>query len=110
MGRTIDAEPNPHLEASDGMYATHVADGQRPSTTIIEAVAEVEGVAPTDVDGRLYDVVDPDALDRLFERTHSAVRTAGCVTFPAFGYLVMVFGNGDVIIHDVDVQSECNDN
>lgn len=37
-----------------------------PSTAVIMAVAEARGVDPVDLDCRLADVVDPDALDRLF--------------------------------------------
>ena len=37
-----------------------------PSTTVVECVADVKGVDPSALDDRLYDRVDPGALDSLF--------------------------------------------
>lgn len=37
-----------------------------PSIAVIEAIADVRGVEPTDLDGVLYDLIDPEALDALF--------------------------------------------
>lgn len=37
-----------------------------PSIAVIEAIADIEGVEPTDLDGVLYDLIDPEALDALF--------------------------------------------
>jgi len=36
------------------------------SHAVVVAVAEHNGVDPLDLDERLYDCIDPDALDRLF--------------------------------------------
>ena len=36
------------------------------STAVVMAVAEARGIDPIDLDCRLTDAVDPDALDRLF--------------------------------------------
>lgn len=47
---------------------------------VIEAVAAREGVAPTDIDEPLYEVIDPDALDNLF------TDTTGRVVFEYHGY------------------------
>jgi len=35
--------------------------------TVLRALADSKGVAPTNLDVQLYDVIDPDALDRLFD-------------------------------------------
>lgn len=37
------------------------------SETIVQKVAACEGVDPTDLAPALYDVVDPDALENLFQ-------------------------------------------
>lgn len=36
-----------------------------PTTTVIEAIAEHEGLDPLDLEQPLYEVVDPDALDSM---------------------------------------------
>lgn len=59
---------------------------------ILTAVAEREGVAPTDLDEPLYGVVDPDALESLF-RTGT-----GTVTFSYLGYEVVVHSDDRVSI------------
>jgi len=43
-------------------------DGPAPSVAVVEAIAELAGVDPTDLSAEgvvLYDYVDPDALDAL---------------------------------------------
>ncbi|PSP85677.1 hypothetical protein BRC83_02855 [Halobacteriales archaeon QS_1_68_17] len=37
------------------------------ATTVIEAIADVEGVAPRDLQAPLYDWVDAEALSALFD-------------------------------------------
>jgi hypothetical protein len=37
------------------------------ATTVIEAIADVEGVAPEDLQAPLYDWVDAEALSALFD-------------------------------------------
>ena len=39
------------------------------SHAVVVAVAEQNGVDPLDLDERLYDCIDPDALDTLFAST-----------------------------------------
>lgn len=39
--------------------------GVTPSTAVIEAIAEYEGVDPLDLKQPLHDVIDTDALDAL---------------------------------------------
>lgn len=68
-----------------------------PSYRVVEAVATREGVDPTELRPKLNDVVDPDALDRLFS-DGSATREAptGHVEFRYCGYDVTVFSDGRV--------------
>ena len=50
------------------VYRTrHDFDGDdRVSTSVVLAVSNALAADPTDLDTRLYDALDPDALDRLF--------------------------------------------
>lgn len=74
------------------------ADDERPvSRTVVETVAEASGVAPMEIDQPLYEAVDPDALDRLFEPADEAV-VGGQVIFSYAGYEVTVTARGDVCV------------
>jgi hypothetical protein len=60
------------------------------SVDVIEAVAAREGVSPTELPEPLYESIDPDALDALFQ-----VGT-GRVLFEYLSYEVTVTSDGDV--------------
>ena len=69
------------------------------STTVTMAVADVAGVEPSDIPEQLYDVIDPEALDALFEPKDSgAPRRGGRLTFSLYGHHVTVRGNGSVTV------------
>ncbi|WP_158056005.1 HalOD1 output domain-containing protein [Halorussus halophilus] len=52
------------------------------SELVVEAISICVGAEPTDLGVTLYDVVDPDALDRLFGvQTDGTPRVGGQVTF-----------------------------
>jgi len=70
------------------------------SEKVIERVAKAEGVSPVALDTSLYETIDPDALDRLFERTAGNNRMEGTVVFPFQGYDVSVTGEGHVIVEE----------
>jgi hypothetical protein len=55
-----------------------------PSRAVVETVADAEGVDPVDLEPPLYEVIDAEALDRLFRGG------AGEVTFEYAGYEVTV--------------------
>lgn len=57
---------------------------------IIEAVAGAEGVTPDELDACLYDVIDPDALNALFQQGDDGPATEGSVSFGFHGYTVTV--------------------
>jgi hypothetical protein len=63
-----------------------------PSDAVVAAVAEREGVPRHELDGSLYEAVDPDALDDLFNDTH------GWVTFGFLGYTVTVDSDQEVAV------------
>lgn len=70
----------------------------RLSRAVVDAVAEAEGVDPTDLDP-LYGVIDPDCLDALFaphQRVHGAPDPAAAVTFDYHGYEVRATATGTV--------------
>jgi hypothetical protein len=62
------------------------------SRAVVEAVAARDGIDPVDVETPLYEVVDPDALDALFDGR------AGEVTFEYSGYRVTVTESGEVTL------------
>lgn len=75
-----------------------------PSQAVVEAVAEREGVDPTEIEPPAYDplyaAINPEALDRLFETSGTSSAEAS-VSFEYEGYDVVVFGDGRVSIDDV---------
>lgn len=73
-------------------------DDRPASARVLDAVAAAEGVRPCEIDARLYDVVDPDALNDLFRDAES--RTT--LTFPFCGYIVTVHGGGEIELSSVD--------
>ena len=70
------------------------AEDESVSQTVIMAVAEATDVDPIDLDPRISDVIDPDALDRLFETGQSEMRLkfamAGCQVIVHADYVVVV--------------------
>lgn len=71
--------------------------------TIVEAVAERDGVDVTDLQPPLHDVVDTDALESLFERTPDGATAS--VSFAYCGYTVRVDATGDVEISDAELDT-----
>lgn len=70
-------------------YSSDVAT----STTVIMAVADERGVESLDLDVRLNDVVDPDALDALVESMNE-----GYIEFSIADYHVRVQASGNVFV------------
>lgn len=71
---------------------------QNISNTIIETVADAEGVAPTELETRLYDVIEPEALNELFQHREDGPVTEGVVSFTFHGYEVTVHSDSSVEI------------
>lgn len=70
------------------------------SQTIVYAVAETKGVDPLELNERLYDCIDPDALDTLFAAGgHEAV---GSVVFTMAGCKVRVESGRAVVVTSTD--------
>lgn len=65
------------------------------SVSVVEAVAEAKGSDPLDLRETLYEVVDPDALDRLFPvDPHGTSWTDGRVTLNLCDCRVVIQGTG----------------
>ncbi|NGM70538.1 hypothetical protein G6M89_16275 [Natronolimnobius sp. AArcel1] len=71
----------------------------RPSLRVLERIAEADGVDLVDMEPPLHDVVDTDALDRLFESTHQdgPIRR-GSVSFRYREHDVTVHADGRVVL------------
>lgn len=82
-------------------------DGYPVSFDVIAAIADAEGVDPVEIEPPeyqpLYEVVNPEALDALFEtRENGMPRTAGRIEFPYCGYHVVVSSDGEVDVSDAE--------
>lgn len=71
---------------------------QPPSQTIIERVAQAENADPLDLELPLYEAIDPDALDALFEPTNEGLRSNGQIIFDYHGHTVVVASDGTVTL------------
>lgn len=65
------------------------------TATIVEKIADREGVEPTELRPPLYEVVNPDALESLFRSQGN-----GRVEFAYCGYDVVVRSDGAVSVGD----------
>lgn len=92
--------------ADDGTYhASHDVYGSDPvSTTIVRRLAEIDGADVTDLGFSLYDHVDTDSLDGLFQpRADAGPPFDGHLTFVVGRYRITVHGSGDI---EIDVGDE----
>lgn len=77
-----------------------------PSETVIDEIAEREGVDPVEVTPCLYEVIEPDALDTLVASfLRGPFETDGRVAFSYCGYDVTVESDGTVLL-DAVVENE----
>jgi hypothetical protein len=87
-----------------GGSGTYQADpDQSLSGAVVEAIAtnsELDALEIADEFGPLYDVIDPSALDSLFQPMGTADRSACCVTFEYADYRVTVDQTGWVVLAD----------
>lgn len=70
------------------------------STVVIFAVAEHEGVDPTDLHPPLFEAIDPDALDSLFPAWGTERAGTARLVFSYRGHEVEVSSDGDVQVFD----------
>lgn len=72
---------------------------RRPLVTphsIVEAVAEREGVPPMELEPALADSIDPDALEALLDRSRSPSPVE--IRFDYAGYGVTVDSDGEIVV------------
>lgn len=68
------------------------------SVFVVETVQSIAESGRDLSDEPLYDSIDPDALDRLFEPHDRGLRDGGRVTFSFAGHRVTVQGDGSVFV------------
>jgi len=77
-----------------------IAPDESVSTAVVRAVSAVEGRDPRSL-GPLSDVLDPDALDALFEsRPNGRPRTGGQLSF-IYSDCVVTIDNGEYLALDL---------
>lgn len=107
----MDTSDIPNELLTDGGQHTFEAEFSRrpPSIAIVESIAAIEDVTPTDVDFSLYEDIDPDALDTIFANPDDDEETTEdgeiVAEFQIDGYVVQVRDNGTITITAPD-QSE----
>lgn len=74
-----------------------------PSTAVVMAVAAARGIDPIDLDCRLTDAVDPDALDRLYTDDRRRASTTPELEFSLGGCSVTVHEDGSVSATETSV-------
>ena len=88
------------MEAMTGTASNEVRNVCRNgqiSETVVTAVAEAKGVDPLDLKP-LYDVIDPDALNRMFRPSAGSPPAVMELSFSMAGCKVVVHGDGEVVV------------
>lgn len=83
--------------ASDAIHSSDTP----PSTKLIEVVAARKGVAPLDLPERLYDAIDPDALDALLMPSNADGDDSLSVEFTYCGYHVSMDQDGHITLQPI---------
>ena len=82
-------------------HAESATEVSPTSELVIEAIAEQAGVDPLEFDVPLGDVVDPDALDSMFDPQYDEPRKRGRVEFTYQEYRVTVVSDRSGVSVDV---------
>lgn len=109
-------EYHPDYDPETGTYhVTHDWDGDDTlGITVVRAVGAILPGGVDELDDVLFDAIDPDALDRLFDpgsrrpqtpATGRNSRSAG-VWFTFADHHVVVYGSGDIEIHPPDADDD----
>lgn len=88
------------IQATNSYYTQHDFDGPATlSTTVVHALSEVADVDVTNTDSTLFQHIDPDALNSLFDPVDSGnSRTTGRLSFTMWGHSITVHGDGRIEI------------
>lgn len=76
---------NQSHQASETVRSNFDRSEKAPSIAVVEAIAAIENVSPTDLSMRLYDYINPNSLDELVD-SESGVS----VTFSVDQYQIQV--------------------
>lgn len=87
-------------QAVKPLHAFTWSESEQPSSAIVIAISEVTGTDPMVLEP-LYNVIDPDALNSLFESTGPS-RLDGSVSFEYCGYQVTIEADGRGFIAELD--------
>jgi hypothetical protein len=81
---------------------TALGDDRKVSTAVVEAVAEAEGVTPTEIDTPLHRAIDPEALNRLFGPERASTDAGPHVTFTYTDYEITVLGPERIVVRPAE--------
>lgn len=74
-------------------------NGETPAMAIVDAVAAAEGVDATELPS-LYDVIDTDALNKLFTTKNGEVGTEAILSFSVNDWNVFISADGRIRVCD----------
>lgn len=86
------------------MSLSAVSESRPPSTRIVTAVASKADVDPIDLPP-LYDVIEPDALDRFVRCSNGDAASEVSVTFSYTDHTVSVYGDGDIDVEETSTNT-----
>ncbi|ELY61186.1 HalOD1 output domain-containing protein [Natronolimnohabitans innermongolicus] len=75
-----------------------------PTMAVVESVAAVSNTEPTELPP-LYDAINPDALDSLFESSETRDLSTVRVSFPYNGYDIAIQGGSNLTV-ELEAQTE----
>ena len=82
-----------------------IEPGVPPSEAVVRVIAEITDVSATDLTP-LYESIDPDALDGLFEHASRKDAELDRLAFTYAGHHVAVCGNGTIEISGASTESD----
>lgn len=95
-------ESSTKLFTDGGQRTFETETGKRPaSIAIVESIAAIEGINPSKVDFSLYESIDPEALDTIFENSEDEGETSDdkiVAEFPVDGYVVQIRNTGKITV------------
>lgn len=95
--------PHENGVSDDPVYAVEYDyndPGLSLDVAIVEALSDATGIPPTEIVGRVNDVVDTDALQRAFRPLPDDEPRTGWLTFFICGCRVTVSSDGYIRIYD----------
>jgi hypothetical protein len=98
MSSTPRRDRLPLRDDTETFSTTYSRGDDPPSEAVVRTVAAVVGRRPDRLYTRLFDVVDPDALDRLFSGTHSEPSEGTQASFVLADCLVTVHTGGRITV------------